>query len=137
MSIIVCDDGFHTNDLAADFVALADLPEPGTARALELQPADKITTLSNRLGGIEVIAVRFAAFSDGRGFTLAKQLREMGFTGRLRATGSVLPDQYAMARRNGFDEVEISDELAQRTGEHAWLARANWRAHDYQARLRA
>jgi uncharacterized protein (DUF934 family) len=137
MSIIVRDDGFHDDDLSVSFAALADLPEPGAARALELQPADKIASLSNRLGGIEVIAIRFPAFSDGRGFTLAKHLREMGFAGRLRAVGAVLPDQYAMARRNGFDEVEISDELAQRTGEVAWTARANWRSHDYQARLRA
>jgi hypothetical protein len=41
-----------------------------------------------------------------------------------------------MARRSGFDEVEISDELAVRQGETQWLARAEWRAHDYQSRLR-
>ena len=41
-----------------------------------------------------------------------------------------------MARRAGFDEVEISDDLATRQPEDQWLARANWQAHDYQARLR-
>jgi hypothetical protein len=48
----------------------------------------------------------------------------------------VIADQYAMARRDGFDEVEISDDLALRQPQADWLARANWRAHDYQRRLR-
>jgi len=41
-----------------------------------------------------------------------------------------------MARRSGFDEVEISDDLALRQPEDQWLCRTNWQAHDYQARLR-
>jgi hypothetical protein len=49
----------------------------------------------------------------------------------------VIADQYAMARRSGFDEVEISDDLAARQPEAQWLRRANWQAHDYQARMRA
>ncbi|MEO0764362.1 MAG: DUF934 domain-containing protein, partial [Pseudomonadota bacterium] len=57
--------------------------------------------------------------------------------GRLRAKGHVIADQYAMARRSGFDEVEIADDLARRQPEAHWLARAEWRAHDYQSRLRA
>jgi hypothetical protein len=40
-----------------------------------------------------------------------------------------------MARRAGFDEVEIDDALAARQPEDQWLARADWQAHDYQARL--
>jgi uncharacterized protein (DUF934 family) len=61
----------------------------------------------------------------------------MGFEGRLRARGHVIADQYAMARRSGFDEVEIDDALATRQPEAQWLARANWKAHDYQSRLKA
>jgi hypothetical protein len=49
----------------------------------------------------------------------------------------VLADQYAMARRSGFDDVEISHELAERQPEPQWLARADWRSHDYQSRLRS
>ena len=48
----------------------------------------------------------------------------------------MLADQYAMARRSGFDEVEIDADLAARQPEDQWLARANWQDHDYQARLR-
>ena len=41
-----------------------------------------------------------------------------------------------MARRSGFDEVEISDDLAARQPEDQWQARADWAAHSYQQRLR-
>lgn len=83
-----------------------------------------------------MIRIAFPSFADGRGFTLAAILRRAGYQGRLRAYGHVIADQYAMARRSGFDEVEISEELANRQPEPQWLARADWRAHDYQARMR-
>ena len=91
--------------------------------------------LLDRLADVTVIRVAFPSFADGRGFTIARQLRRAGFAGRLRATGHVIADQYAMARRAGFDEVEIGDDLAARQPEAQWLARADWRAHDYQSRL--
>ena len=65
-----------------------------------------------------------------------RALRLRGYTGRLRARGHVIADQYAMARRSGFDEVEVTDEIAARQPEDQWLFRADWRAHDYQSRLR-
>ncbi|WP_268895096.1 DUF934 domain-containing protein [Pseudoroseicyclus tamaricis] len=83
-----------------------------------------------------MIRIAFPSFNDGRGFTLASGLRAKGYKGRLRAAGHVIADQYAMARRSGFDEVEISPELAERQPEAQWLARADWQAHNYQARLR-
>ena len=42
-----------------------------------------------------------------------------------------------MARRTGFDDVEIPDDLAARQPEAQWKFRADWKAHDYQSRLRA
>jgi len=118
MSVIVRDDGFHTDDFegeAFDFgldAAPGDVPE-----------------------GAALVRIAFGSFADGRGFTLARRLRAAGFTGRLRAVGPLIADQYAMARRSGFDEVEIPDDIAQRQPQEQWLARADWRAHDYRARL--
>ena len=83
-----------------------------------------------------LIRIDFPTSADGRGFTLARMLRLRGYRGRLRAHGHVLSDQYAMARRVGFDEVEVPDALAARQPEADWAARADWRAHNYQARLR-
>lgn len=123
MSVIVRDDGFHADDYAGN-------------PSLEVASDTKPETLPD-FAGIDLICVAFPAFSDGRGFTLARHLRALGYEGRLRAKGHVIADQYAMARRSGFDEVEISDELALRQPAPQWIFRADWRANDYQRRLRA
>jgi uncharacterized protein (DUF934 family) len=79
----------------------------------------------------------FSAFSDGRAFTVARRLRVLGYKGHLRAVGPVIADQYPMARRVGFDDVEIPDDLAARQPQGQWTFRANWQAHDYLSRLKA
>ncbi len=122
MSVIVRDDGFHPDDWQG-------------AEVLELAPDTCLSTIEDRLAGVSHVRVEFPSFSDGRGFTIARRLRSLGYAGRLRARGHVLADQYAMARRAGFDEVEIPDELAARQPAEQWQFRADWRAHDYQARL--
>ena len=136
--MIVTDTGFAPDDWTAPFVALADLAanDGGNALAVDLGPTDDPAVLRDRLAHIDLIRVAFPSFSDGRGFTIARSLRSLGYLGRLRAAGHVIADQYAMARRNGFDEVEISNDLALRQPQADWLARADWRAHDYQKRLR-
>ncbi len=132
MSVLVTDTGFTTDDWtqgysedgAANDCRAVDLASDTDAHALTLTPA------------LEMIRVDFPSFADGRGFTIARVLRLRGYTGRLRARGHVLADQYAMARRAGFDEVEIDEDLAARQPEDQWRARADWQAHDYQSRLR-
>ncbi|MDH3265042.1 MAG: DUF934 domain-containing protein [Paracoccaceae bacterium] len=131
MSVIVRDDGFHPDDWAEGFAPPA---ANARVRGLALGPEADIEALD--LAGVAAIRIDFPKFSDGRGFTLARRLRAMGFEGRLRAAGHVIADQYAMARRSGFDEVEIDAALAKRQLEDQWLARADWRAHDYRSRLR-
>jgi uncharacterized protein (DUF934 family) len=135
MSVIVTDTGFQTDDWPFDIPAL-DTFGPGHT-AVDLANDADPALIAEAIDRLLLIRVAFPAFSDGRGFTLARRLRLMGYTGRLRACGHVLADQYAMARRSGFDEVEISDDLAARQTEAQWRARADWRAHDYQSRLRA
>ena len=134
MTVSVTDTGFAPDGFNGEFVALDEAQDGATA--LDLPSDTDPASLSGRLDGVETIRVDFPSFADGRGFTIARQLRLMGFAGRLRARGHVIADQYAMARRAGFDEVEISDELAQRQPEDQWQFRADWKSHDYQARLR-
>ncbi|MEM6609854.1 MAG: DUF934 domain-containing protein [Pseudomonadota bacterium] len=127
MSVIVRDDGFHSDDWNAGY-------EPG-GLAVDVTSEDDIGGLD--LANTQLIRVAFPSFADGRGFTLGQRLRQLGYKGRLRAAGHVLADQYTMARRSGFDEVEIDADLAARQPADQWVFRANWQAHDYQARLRA
>lgn len=133
--IIVTDTGFAAEDWSGRASPLAG-GLPANAVAVDVAPSDDVAALAGALARVTFIRIAFPSFADGRGFTLARRLRAMGYTGRLRAAGHVLADQYAMARRAGFDEVEIDGALAARQPEAQWLARADWRAHDYQARLR-
>ena len=116
--LLVRDDGFHPLDGAP----------------VALDPAAPSETLRAHMDA-PLLSIDFPAMTDGRGFTLARQLREMGYAGRLRATGALIADQYAMARRVGFDEVQISAAMAARQPEVQWLARADWRENDHRARL--
>lgn len=124
MNVIVTDAGFA--------------PDDGTAAGpdvLDLDPGGDIAGLEGRLEGVRLIRIAFPSFADGRGFGLARRLRLMGYRGRLRAHGDLIADQYAMARRAGFDEVEIPPDRAARQPEAQWLFRADWRVLDYRAGL--
>ena len=134
MTVIVTDRGFAPDDWIAPITPLAEAAED--VIALDLPNNTDPASLAGRLERLTMIRVDFPSAADGRGFSIARQLRLMGYGGRLRARGHVIADQYAMARRSGFDEVEISDTLAARQPEDQWTFRANWQAHDYQARLR-
>lgn len=125
MTVIVTDSGFAADDWTLGF---------GSETALDL--ASDVDPSTVAFDDAQIIRIDFPSFADGRGFTIARLLRLRGYTGRLRAKGHVINEQYAMARRSGFDEVEISDDLAARQPEDHWTARANWQAHDYQARMR-
>ncbi len=135
MCVIVTDTGFSTDDWDCGFRGSDAKPANDCPQGIDLSPDTDPGTLAGLLNAA-MIRVDFPGFTDGRGFTLAARLRGLGYKGRLRAKGHVLADQYTMARRSGFDEVEISAELAQRQPQDQWLARAEWRAHDYQTRLR-
>lgn len=121
MTQIVTDAGF-VPDMHAG--AWLDLPSDADLAALGVD-----------LAQVPAIRITFGGFSDGRGFTLAARLRRMGFAGRLRAAGPLIADQYTMARRSGFDEVEIPAALAARQPQADWTARANWQDHEYRRRL--
>ena len=116
---LVRDDGFHPDD-GAEGVLLSPDTDPATLGDYLAAP---------------LIAVDFPSFSDGRGFTLARLLREKGYQGRLRAVGNLIADQYAMARRVGIDEVRISAALAARQPQEQWLERADWQKWDHRSRL--
>ena len=135
MTIVMRDEGFTGDDWTGRFAPLGEA-EGVDVLGIDLDPCEDLAALAPHLGRIALIRVRFGAFNDGRGFTVARRLRAMGYTGRLRAAGPILADQYAMARRAGFDEVEVAPQIAACQPEDQWLARADWRAGDHQARLR-
>ena len=136
MSVIITDTGFAAENWTGGFASLDAIPANDTNCGLDVPSDIDPQELTVHLADRSMIRIDFPSSADGRGFTIARRLRLMGYTGRLRAKGHVLADQYAMARRSGFDEVEIDDVLAARQPEDQWLARARWHTNDYQSRLR-
>ncbi|MAG34428.1 MAG: oxidoreductase [Deltaproteobacteria bacterium] len=75
-----------------------------------LESSESPAALANDLDRLAVVALDFPAFSDGRGFSSARLLRERyGYKGELRATGDVLLEQLAFMVRSGFNTFEIDD----------------------------
>lgn len=64
---------------------------------------DEPEQLGTDCQALPLIAVNFPKFTDGRGYSIARLLRErFGFTGELRAIGDVLLDQLHYMKRCGF-----------------------------------
>lgn len=90
----------------ADREALKDRPQTG----VWLAGGDDPAALAGDLAGLAVVAVRFAAFTDGRGYSLARLLRDrLGYGGELRAVGDVLIDQARFLARSGFDAFQVPE----------------------------
>jgi uncharacterized protein (DUF934 family) len=123
MTVIVTDTGFRQDDWTEGYVALGAANDTGALDVAANANPDDIQICSR----LRMIRVDFPSSADGRGFTIARTLRLRGYTGRLRARGHVLADQYSMVRRAGFDEVEIDEALAARQPEPVWRAAARRR----------
>lgn len=66
-----------------------------------------LAELAENLVALQLIAVDFPKFTDGRGYSIATQLRtRYGYTGELRAIGDVLCDQFFFMIRCGFSTLQ-------------------------------
>lgn len=73
-----------------------------------LEADDQIDTIAEDLNKIELVALDFPSFADGRAFSKARLLRDQhDFGGQIRATGDVRIDQVQHMRRSGFDALQI------------------------------
>ena len=65
-------------------------------------------TIANDLKHFTIIGVNFPKFADGRGYSIARLLRErFAYTGEIRALGDVLQDQLFLLKRCGFDAFAL------------------------------
>jgi uncharacterized protein (DUF934 family) len=56
---------------------------------------------------LDLIAIEFAGFNDGRGYSFAALLRRQGFLGELRAVGDVFKDTLNYMKRVSFDSFVL------------------------------
>ena len=94
-----------------------------TVERISLAPDTDLDAIRSRLRDIKTIEVEFPGFADGRGVSIARQLRgKYGYTGELIAAGPLIPDQYAYALQCGFDAVRVDDETYKRQSAEEWRA---------------
>jgi uncharacterized protein (DUF934 family) len=73
-----------------------------------LKPDDDPDALTADCASLPLIAVDFPQFTDGRGYSIARLLRDKhGFAGELRAIGDVLRDQLFYLRQCGFNAFAV------------------------------
>ena len=75
-------------------------------KVLRLEPADDPASIS--LEGVARVEVNFPKFGDGRGYSIARLLRERyGYRGELRAVGHITRDLLFYLESCGFDAFEL------------------------------
>ena len=82
------------------------------SRVLVVAADSALEFLAGPLNSLERIVVTSSDFNDGRFFSIGRQIRLLGYRGRLTVVGNVLPDQYTALRSCGFDDVLILDNIA-------------------------
>lgn len=71
----------------------------------------ELDQLPEDLNQLQLIDILFPVFRDGRGYSLARLLRERkGYQGELRASGDVLRDQLFYLQRCGFNSFATRED---------------------------
>lgn len=100
-------------------------PGAGVPLGLYVEPGKDVQSIWPDLARFALIVIAFAKFTDGRGYSLARQFRSHhGYTGELRASGDILFDQLQLLMRCGFDSFEITNAATLRlleSGRRPWL----------------
>jgi uncharacterized protein (DUF934 family) len=87
------------------------IPSNRVEETLLVTVAIDVDSIVADLPRYKTIEIKFDAFTDGRGYSTAKLLRDrFAFTGELRAVGDVTIDQLFYLSRCGFDTFALRDD---------------------------
>lgn len=77
-----------------------------------LEGNEEIPDFIESLLQLPIIAIKFAKFVDGRGYSLARLLRERyHYSGELRAIGDIIRDQLYLLKHSGFNAFQPSQDI--------------------------
>jgi uncharacterized protein (DUF934 family) len=99
-----------------ELIALSANNTPATGQndaqnILKIANDSDVAAQSAELAHAEIVELHFPAFTDGRAFSQAVQLRKrLGFKGDIRATGDVLIDQLVQMQRSGFTSAVLRED---------------------------
>ena len=129
LSILVKDDGFQPWSLAQLDKAPLIIQGHDNPEDVDLDTAI--------IDHGSIIIIEFPSSADGRGFSLAQNLRLQGFAGQIFASVSLICDQYRHARQSGFDGVLLDSAQAKRMPEPHWQEQAMRVGLSYRDRIYA
>jgi uncharacterized protein (DUF934 family) len=79
-------------------------------KVVRLEPADDPASVAGQLDGVARVEVNFPKFGDGRGYSIARLLRDRyGYKGELRAVGQITRDHLFFMASCGFDAFELRE----------------------------
>ena len=138
--IVVDGAGFHLDDWHKRVrIAPADLAGLGAktreSGVLVLDAAQRVEDLAPWLDGLTAVEIAFDNAGDGRGFSMARALRGLGYARSIRASGGIHVDQFRHALQCGIDAVILTREAASRMPEQHWVNAATTTSMSYQTRL--
>lgn len=79
--------------------------------AVVLEPDQPPSLIEGDLSRLALVAIHFPVFTDGRCFSYARELRDRGFTGEIRATGAFIRDQLHYLQRCGFNAFQFDEDI--------------------------
>src|SRR2546428_13384913 len=79
-------------------------------KVIRLQPTDDPASVAGELDRVSRIEANFPKFGDGRGYSIARLLRERyGYKGELRAVGQITRAHLFFMERVGFDAYDLRE----------------------------
>lgn len=86
-------------------------PLPRQFAGVWLDSHEDVEAIAGDLEHFAVIGVNFPKFTDGRGYSTARLLRDRyAYRGEIRAIGDVLQDQLFYMKRCGFDAFALRED---------------------------
>lgn len=83
------------------------LCQTGRRVGVKLRAEDEVDRIAGDLGRIDLIALEFDAFNEGRGYSQAVQLRQLNFAGEIRALNAHR-DNLPLMERCGIDAYQLA-----------------------------
>lgn len=79
-------------------------------KGVQLKSDEFAEDIAGELEHLDLVAIEFPAFADGRGYSTAHTLRgRLGFKGELRAVGDVFKDTLFYQLRCGFNAFSVKE----------------------------
>lgn len=108
----VTEPGILENNAIVPLQTYLEHPTKQSQLGVWLENDVELEEVAKKIVSAPVIAINFPIFMDGRGFSLARLLRQRyGYQGELRAIGHIIRDQFCYLQRCGFNAFELADDI--------------------------